>query len=115
MEVDAAVARQVEQGARKDLAESDDHGDVGGERRGLLQELRAAHALGLRHREAVLARPAGDRRILGLAMAADRARGLGDDAHRRPPGRDQGGECRHREFRRAEEQNAVDPRHDREG
>ena len=64
VEVDAAVAGQVEQGAREDLAEGHHHRDVGGEGRDLLQEGGMADALGLRHREAPLARPGRHRRVL---------------------------------------------------
>ena len=112
VEVDAAVARQVEQRAREDLAEGDDHGDVGRRapppRPGTRERGRARAASPRRPCSRAQRATGGS---CGSLAAAGRARRLGDDAHRRPPRRDQGGERRHREFRRAEEEDAVDPRH----
>ncbi len=108
VQVDAAEPRQPEEVAREDLAEGDDHRDVGLKLRHLRQEVGVADPLRLQDLEPVLAGPARHRRVLELLAAADRARRLGDDAQGAAPRLDQRGERRDGEVGGAEEEDPVD-------
>jgi hypothetical protein len=103
--VEAAEARHVEHRLRQDLAVGDDDGDIRLQSRELGDELRIARPRRLQHRHRALDRELLHRRRVQLAAAAGRLVGLADHRHHLL-GVEEGPQRRHRELRRAHEDDA---------
>ncbi len=103
--VDAALREGVEHGARQDLAVGDDDGEIGVGGAQRLGHLGRAGRARLQHRDAGLLGHALDRRRGEPVPAAGRLVRLGHDQHH-AVARDGGAQRRHRELRRAHEDQA---------